>query len=174
MPVVGGGAGVWSFIEITDAAAATLAAVGRGELGVYNVVDDDPAPVAEWLPYLAQVAGANRRCGCHWPAAAGRGVRGGSDATSRGYSNGRPGRNSAGSRGTRLAGGIRAWVAGEADDESRVPAAASIADEMTGSVGDAEDIVQDAFLGLRHIRNTQSYGGTNQIQRMVMARQLLK
>jgi len=58
LPVIGGGTGVWSFIEITDAAAATLAAVGHGAPGVYNVVDDDPAPVAEWLPYLAQVAGA--------------------------------------------------------------------------------------------------------------------
>jgi nucleoside-diphosphate-sugar epimerase len=58
VPVIGGGTGIWSFIEITDAAAATLAAVGRGAPGVYNVVDDDPAPVAEWLPYLAQVAGA--------------------------------------------------------------------------------------------------------------------
>lgn len=57
MPVVGGGTGVWSFIEITDAAAATLAAVERGALGAYNVVDDDPAPVAEWLPYLAEAAG---------------------------------------------------------------------------------------------------------------------
>jgi nucleoside-diphosphate-sugar epimerase len=58
VPVIGGGTGIWSFIEITDAAAATLAAVGRGAPGIYNVVDDDPAPVAEWLPYLAQVAGA--------------------------------------------------------------------------------------------------------------------
>ena len=58
LPVIGGGTGVWSFIEITDAAAATIAAVGYGAPGVYNVVDDDPAPVAEWLPYLAQVAGA--------------------------------------------------------------------------------------------------------------------
>jgi 2-alkyl-3-oxoalkanoate reductase len=58
LPVVGGGTGVWSFIEITDAAAATIAAVGRGAPGVYNVVDGDPAPVAEWLPYLAKVAGA--------------------------------------------------------------------------------------------------------------------
>jgi nucleoside-diphosphate-sugar epimerase len=56
--VIGGGAGIWSFIEITDAAAATAAAVERGAPGVYNVVDDDPAPVAEWLPYLARVAGA--------------------------------------------------------------------------------------------------------------------
>jgi nucleoside-diphosphate-sugar epimerase len=58
VPVIGGGTGVWSFIEITDAAAATIAAVGHGAPGIYNVVDDDPAPVAEWLPYLAQVAGA--------------------------------------------------------------------------------------------------------------------
>ncbi len=58
VPVVGGGTGVWSFIEVTDAAAATVVAVDRGAPGLYNVVDDDPAPVAEWLPYLAKVAGA--------------------------------------------------------------------------------------------------------------------
>jgi len=58
VPVIGGGTGVWSFIEVTDAAAATVAAVERGAPGLYNVVDDDPAPVAEWLPYLAEVAGA--------------------------------------------------------------------------------------------------------------------
>jgi len=57
-PVIGGGTGIWSFIEITDAAAATAAAVGRGAPGVYNIVDSDPAPVAQWLPYLAKVAGA--------------------------------------------------------------------------------------------------------------------
>jgi nucleoside-diphosphate-sugar epimerase len=58
LPVIGDGAGIWSFTEITDAAAATVAAVERGAPGVYNVVDNDPAPVAEWLPYLASVAGA--------------------------------------------------------------------------------------------------------------------
>jgi nucleoside-diphosphate-sugar epimerase len=58
LPVIGGGTGIWSFIEVTDAAAATLAAVERGAPGVYNVVDSDPAPVAEWLPYLAKLAGA--------------------------------------------------------------------------------------------------------------------
>ena len=58
LPVIGGGTGIWSFIEITDAAAATIAAVDRGAPGVYNVVDSDPAPVADWLPYLARVAGA--------------------------------------------------------------------------------------------------------------------
>ncbi|MGH3253066.1 MAG: NAD-dependent epimerase/dehydratase family protein [Trebonia sp.] len=58
LPVVGGGTGVWSFIETTDAASATIAAVDHGEPGIYNVVDSDPAPVTEWLPYLARVAGA--------------------------------------------------------------------------------------------------------------------
>jgi nucleoside-diphosphate-sugar epimerase len=58
LPVIGGGTGIWSFIEITDAAAATIAAVDRGAPGVYNVVDSDPAPVKDWLPYLARVAGA--------------------------------------------------------------------------------------------------------------------
>ena len=58
LPVIGGGTGVWSFTEVTDAAAATVAAVSRGAPGLYNVVDDDPAPVAEWLPYLASCLGA--------------------------------------------------------------------------------------------------------------------
>lgn len=58
IPVVGGGTGIWSFIEITDAAAATLAAIEGGAPGAYNVVDSDPAPVSEWLPYLAEVADA--------------------------------------------------------------------------------------------------------------------
>jgi 2-alkyl-3-oxoalkanoate reductase len=58
LPVIGGGTGVWSFIEISDAAAATVAAVDQGAPGIYSIVDDDPAPVADWLPYLAEVAGA--------------------------------------------------------------------------------------------------------------------
>ena len=58
LPLVGSGAGVWSWIHVDDAAAATVAALERGQRGVYNVVDDDPAPVAEWLPYLAALAGA--------------------------------------------------------------------------------------------------------------------
>jgi nucleoside-diphosphate-sugar epimerase len=57
-PVVGGGAGVWSFIHIEDAADATVAAVERGRRGIYNVVDDDPAAVAEWLPAIAAAVGA--------------------------------------------------------------------------------------------------------------------
>src|ERR687890_1360125 len=59
-PLVGDGGGVWSFIHIADAAEATVAAVERGRRGVYNVVDDDPAPVAKWLPALAQELGAKK------------------------------------------------------------------------------------------------------------------
>jgi nucleoside-diphosphate-sugar epimerase len=57
-PLIGDGGGVWSFIHIEDAAAATVAAVERGQPGVYNVVDDEPAPVREWLPVLASALGA--------------------------------------------------------------------------------------------------------------------
>jgi nucleoside-diphosphate-sugar epimerase len=57
-PVVGNGGGIWSFIHVADAAEATVAAIEHGRRGVYNVVDDDPAPVAEWLPVLAEKLGA--------------------------------------------------------------------------------------------------------------------
>jgi nucleoside-diphosphate-sugar epimerase len=57
-PMVGDGGGVWSFVHTGDAASATVAALDRGGPGVYNVVDDDPAPAREWLPYLAEVIGA--------------------------------------------------------------------------------------------------------------------
>ncbi|MEV6372402.1 NAD-dependent epimerase/dehydratase family protein [Micromonospora musae] len=59
-PVVGDGGGVWSFVHIADAAEATVAAVANGDRGVYNIVDDDPAPVAEWLPELAAMLGARK------------------------------------------------------------------------------------------------------------------
>jgi nucleoside-diphosphate-sugar epimerase len=57
LPVIGSGAGIWSFIEVGDAAAATAIAVGRGAPGIYNITDDDPAPVNQWLPYLASCLG---------------------------------------------------------------------------------------------------------------------
>jgi nucleoside-diphosphate-sugar epimerase len=60
LPVVGNGGGVWSFVHVADAAEATVAAIDRGSRGVYNVVDDDPARVAEWLPELAQALGAKK------------------------------------------------------------------------------------------------------------------
>jgi len=58
MPVINGGTGIWSFTEVTDAAAATVAAVTKGAPGLFNVVDDEPAAVAQWLPYLASCLGA--------------------------------------------------------------------------------------------------------------------
>jgi nucleoside-diphosphate-sugar epimerase len=57
-PVIGSGAGVWSFVHIGDAADATLLAIEHGRKGVYNIVDDDPAPVSDWLPALAATLGA--------------------------------------------------------------------------------------------------------------------
>jgi nucleoside-diphosphate-sugar epimerase len=58
LPIVGDGAGVTSFIHLDDAAAATVLALERGEPGIYNIVDDEPAPAREWLPVLANVLGA--------------------------------------------------------------------------------------------------------------------
>lgn len=58
LPVVGGGTAIWSLIHIDDAARATLAAVERGAPGIYNIVDDDPAPAAEIIPVLAEAIGA--------------------------------------------------------------------------------------------------------------------
>ena len=57
-PLVGAGTGVWSFVHIDDAATATVAAIERGAPGIYQIVDDDPAPVSEWLPALAAAVGA--------------------------------------------------------------------------------------------------------------------
>ena len=57
-PIVGDGGGIWSFVHLEDAASATVLAVERGEPGIYNVVDDDPAPVRHWLPALASAIGA--------------------------------------------------------------------------------------------------------------------
>jgi len=94
VPLIGGGGGRWSFIHVEDAAAATVAAVERGSPGhIYNIVDDEPAEVSEWLPALATLVGA--RSPIRWPAWLGRlfagehlvsmmtEVRGGSNAKAR-------------------------------------------------------------------------------------------
>jgi nucleoside-diphosphate-sugar epimerase len=57
-PVVGSGSGVFSFIHVDDATRATVAAVERGAPGVYNIVDDEPGPMREWLPAYARALGA--------------------------------------------------------------------------------------------------------------------
>jgi 2-alkyl-3-oxoalkanoate reductase len=59
-PVVGKGSGVFSFIHVDDAASATVAAVEGGAPGIYNVVDDEPAPLREWLPVYAEALGAKK------------------------------------------------------------------------------------------------------------------
>ena len=59
MPLVGNGEGVWSFLHTEDLATATLAAIEHGRPGeIYNIVDDEPAPAKEWLPFLAEQLGA--------------------------------------------------------------------------------------------------------------------
>ncbi|HTS29934.1 MAG TPA: NAD(P)-dependent oxidoreductase [Bryobacteraceae bacterium] len=57
VPIIGGGTGVWSFVHIDDAALATVQALDGGGSGVYNIVDDEPAQVSEWLPALAEAVG---------------------------------------------------------------------------------------------------------------------
>ena len=59
-PVIGKGTGLFSFVHVEDAASATVAAVERGAPGMYNVVDDDPAPQREWLPVFADAIGAKK------------------------------------------------------------------------------------------------------------------
>jgi nucleoside-diphosphate-sugar epimerase len=93
LPVVGNGKGVWSFLHIEDAARATMAAITRGAPDIYNVVDDEPAPISVWLPALAQAVGAKPPF--HVPAWLGRPligegglsmmtqIRGGSNAKAR-------------------------------------------------------------------------------------------
>jgi nucleoside-diphosphate-sugar epimerase len=57
-PIVGDGGGIWSFVHLDDAATATVLALEDGAPGIYNVVDDEPAPAREWLPALADAIGA--------------------------------------------------------------------------------------------------------------------
>jgi 2-alkyl-3-oxoalkanoate reductase len=59
-PIVGKGSGVFSFIHVDDAADATVAAVGRGPPRIYNICDDDPVPMRDWLPVFAEALGAPR------------------------------------------------------------------------------------------------------------------
>jgi nucleoside-diphosphate-sugar epimerase len=58
LPVIGSGDACWSFIHVDDAAAATVAALEQGSSGVYNIVDDEPAPARDWVPVYAASVGA--------------------------------------------------------------------------------------------------------------------
>jgi nucleoside-diphosphate-sugar epimerase len=57
-PLVGGGTGYMSWVHLDDAAKATVLALEQGARGIFNIVDDEPAPASEWLPYLAECVGA--------------------------------------------------------------------------------------------------------------------
>ena len=149
-PLVGDGGGVWSFIHVADAAEATVAAIEHGSRGVYNVVDDDPAPVAEWLPALAKTLGAKKPI--RVPRFVGRllageagvvmmtEIRGASNAKAKHELRVAPGA-------PELAAGIRSAMTERERllDELR-PVAFAIAYRMLGSVSEAEDVVQEALL----------------------------
>jgi nucleoside-diphosphate-sugar epimerase len=70
-PIIGNGAGVCSFIHVDDAAAATVAALEHAQPGIYNIADDDPAPVSTWLPELARARSAPSRRGTCRPGSGG-------------------------------------------------------------------------------------------------------
>ena len=165
-PVVGDGAGVWSFVHIEDAAEATVAAIERGTRGIYNIVDDEPARVAEWLPVVASSLGARpprrvpRRLG---RLLAGEAVavmmtevRGASNAKAKRELGWKPGHPS-------LAAGDGVT---ELLDELR-PAVFAIAYRMLGSVSEAEDVVQETLLRVhgavedgRQIESPRAYAAT--------------
>jgi nucleoside-diphosphate-sugar epimerase len=70
LPLLGDAAGVWSFIHLDDVASAAIAGIERGHAGIYNIVDDDPAPTSVWIPELARILGAKKPM--HMPVWLGR------------------------------------------------------------------------------------------------------
>ena len=64
LPLIGGGEGIWSFVHIDDMAIATVAGIERAAPGIYNIADDEPAPVRVWLPFVANVLGAKPPLAC--------------------------------------------------------------------------------------------------------------
>ena len=150
LPLVGDGGGVWSFIHVADAAEATAAAVERGTRGAYNVVDDDPASVAAWLPALARRARRQATdaraavCRAHLRR---RGGRANDDRGSRSFERESQARAGVDARAPELATGVRSRVTDRERflDELR-PVAFAIAYRMLSSVSEAEDVVQEALL----------------------------
>src|SRR5262249_33653997 len=135
---------------VADAAQARLAAVERGRRGVYNVVDDDPAPVAEWLPALAQALGAKKadaRAPARRAAVRRGGRRGDDDRDWRRAEREGQARAGMAPGAPKLAAGVRSRMTDRERllDELR-PAAFAIAYRMLGSVSEAEDVVQEALL----------------------------
>ena len=150
-PLVGGGTGYVSWVHVDDAASATVLAVEQQATGVFNIVDDEPAPVSEWLPYLAECVGAKppRRV----PAWLARLLAGemavGMMTEGRGFSNAKAKRE--------LGWELRypSWRQGFREElgmtrteefEELRPLLFAIAYRILGSVAEAEDAVQDTWL----------------------------
>ena len=156
VPLVGGGTGYVSWVHVDDAASATVLAVEQKATGVFNIVDDEPAPVSEWLPYLAECAGAKppRRV----PAWLARLLAGemavGMMTEGRGFSNAKAKRElgwelrysvvAAGFQGRARMRRTR-MTRGEEFEELR-PLLFAIAYRILGSVAEAEDAVQETWL----------------------------
>ena len=151
LPIIGGGTGYVSWVHIDDAASATVLAVEQKAKGVFNIVDDEPAPVSEWLPYLAECAGAKppRRVPA-WLARLLAGEMAVGIMTQGAWFLQRQGQ--AGARlgadvplvATGLQGGNR-MTRGEEFEELR-PLLFAIAYRVLGSVAEAEDAVQETWL----------------------------
>ena len=155
LPLVGGGTGYVSWVHVDDAASATVLAMEQKAKGVFNIVDDEPAPVSEWLPYLAECVGAKppRRV----PAWLARLLAGemavGMMTEGRGFSNAKAKRELGWElRYPSWRQGFKAelstWIArdqGEEFEELR-PLLFAIAYRILGSVAEAEDAVQETWL----------------------------
>ena len=150
-PLVGGGTGYFSWVHVDDAASATVLAVEQKAKGVFNIVDDEPAPVSEWLPYLAECAGAKpprRRAQVAGPAA---GRRDGGGHDDRGawllQRQGQAGARLGAALSVVAAGfqGRSRMTRGEEFEELR-PLLFAIAYRILGSVAEAEDAVQETWL----------------------------
>ena len=149
-PLVGDGGGVWSFIHVADAAEATVAAVEHGSRGVYNVVDDDPAPVARVVAGAGADAGRQEADACaavHRTAVRRGDRRGDDDRASRRLEREGQARARVAPGAPELAAGVHGGMTARERllDELR-PVAFAIAYRMLGSVSEAEDVVQEALL----------------------------
>ena len=150
-PVVGGGTGYCSWVHLDDAASATVLAVEEKARGVFNIVDDEPAPASQWLPYLAACAGAKRpmRVPSVAGPAAGRGSGGNDDDRGARFL------QRQGQAGARLGAALpvvaaglqgRAGVSRAGEFQELRPLLFAIAYRILGSVAEAEDAVQETWL----------------------------
>ena len=150
-PLVGGGTGYCSWVHLDDAASATVLAVEQKARGVFNIVDDEPAPASEWLPYLAACAGAKPPMRVpKWLARLLAGESGGDDDDRGARLLQRQGQAGArlGAALPLVAAGLqgRAGVTRAEEFEELRPLLFAIAYRILGSVSEAEDAVQETWL----------------------------